>query len=127
MFWLISYFLDIVSKNKYIIFQLDLYLSILCCKDVFFDIVFDVMYVDPMYKPGISDEGGNERTIWRGLFIVINAGILLWCIYVLIFIIIPIIHYRIQQCSKKEERVSEFRENIENKSLTLLQERFTNE
>ena len=40
----------------------------------------------------------TEKYIWKTLFIGINGFILLGCVYALIFILIPIIKFRIFQC-----------------------------
>ena len=116
------FFFLTVSKLFLYILYLDLYLSICCCEPIFFDIVFDVEYSinDP-------DRHKNERNVWMVVFIILNALILLWCIYVLIFIIIPIIHFRIMQCSRKEPRVSQINDGLESKTISLIKDRFTSE
>lgn len=60
------------------------------------------------------------------VFIAVNGFILLGCIYVLIFILIPIIKFRIFQCSKKREsKYSEINERLG--SISLLKERETSQ
>ena len=56
-------------------------------------------------------------------FYFFNGFILLGLIYTLIFIVIPIVYFRIYQCFKKDPRVS----RIVSNNVSLLKERFTSE
>ena len=64
--------------------------------------------------------------MWLIGFVFANAFILLFCFYGLVFIIIPIIYFRIGQFSKKNQRLSERIYDNSNK-ISLLDERFTND
>ena len=112
-----------------------MYLAIGCLEDPFFDIVFDLMINDETYNYKnfpCSSEGEykdkTKKTLSNICFIFINGVILLGCIYVLIFILIPIIKYRIIQFSKrKKENINDFRERIGSSNAALLKERLTSE
>ena len=65
----------------------------------------------------------TKKNIWQFLYIFANGFILLSLIYTLIFIIIPIIYYRLYQCCKKDARISKIGSN----NISLLKERFTSE
>ena len=69
----------------------------------------------------------TAKYIWYILFIFANGFILLSCIYVLIFIIIPIIYFRIAQCSSKNSRISNITEKMGESKISLLNNRFTTE
>ena len=60
-------------------------------------------------------------------FIIANGVILLGCIYVLLFILIPIIKYRIMQFAKQKRNNDDIRDRIEGSNAALLKERFTSE
>lgn len=70
----------------------------------------------------------TEKYIWKTLFIGINGFILLGCVYALIFILIPIIKFRIFQCSeKRKRRYSIVGERIESKNISLMKETLNSE
>jgi len=70
----------------------------------------------------------TEKYIWKILFIGINGIILLGCVYTLIFILIPIIKFRIFQCSeKRKRRYSIVGERIGSKNISLMKETLNSE
>ena len=93
--------------------------------DNFFDIVFDVIIDKESYdfeKNEFKEKA--ERNLWRVGFIGINGIIFLGCLYTLIFILIPIIKYRISQCCRKRERrYSEINDRIGKSHISLMKER----
>lgn len=97
-------------------------------KDEFFDIVFNI----PINKDTYNFQENEylaplEKYIWKYVYIFGNGFVLLGCIYTLIFILFPIIYFRISQNSKKNPRISrEFPIN-NNSNAELLKERFTSE
>ena len=68
-----------------------------------------------------------NKYIWKFIYIFANGFILLGCIYTLIFILIPIIIFRIVQNSKKNPRISRDFPINNNSNIELLKERFTSE
>lgn len=95
--------------------------------DNFFDIVFDVIINKDSYD-FINHEFKEkaERNLWRVGFIGINGIIFLGCLYTLIFILIPIINYRISLCCRKrEQRYSEINDRIGTSHISLMKERLT--
>ena len=107
------------------IYFIDFYLSVFCLKDDFFDIVFDLQINKDTYdfEQG-KYKNPTNKCIWKIVYIFFNGLILLSCIYVLIFMLIPLIYYRIGQCSKKNTRISEFKDTMDN-NTSILKERFT--
>ena len=70
----------------------------------------------------------TEKYIWKILFIGINGIILLGCVYALIFILIPIIKFRIFQFSeKRKRRYSIVGEKIGSKNISLMKETLNSE
>ena len=108
--------------------------------DFFFDIVFDLVINSETYdfnldKSNIllaneiiyyegkyNDSNQAKKITWKVAFIGLNGFILLGCIYTLIFILIPIIKFRILICSKKRQRrISQINDRLN--SITPLRER----
>ena len=96
-------------------------------KNEFFDIVFNLKidkdtynFVDEEYQ----DDFIIKKNICKYIFIILNGFIILCCIYVLIFIIVPIIYFRISQCFKKNPLLSEM---TSGNKISFLNERFTSE
>jgi hypothetical protein len=107
---------------------LDLYLSF-NLEDKFFDIVFNLKINNSSYnftENKYNDENYPKKIMWLIAFIFANAFILFFCFYALVFIIIPIIYFRIGQFSKSNPRLSERIYDNSNK-ISLLEERFTND
>jgi uncharacterized membrane protein len=95
-----------------------------CLNDNFFDIVFNLKINIRTYDFEKNKyKNTTKKNIWKYSFIILNGFILLSCFYALIFIIIPIIYFRIGQCSKKNPRLSEIK--YENNHISILKERFT--
>ena len=94
-------------------------------KDGFFDIVFNVIIDNSTYNfEDNTYKKTFQKNFYKVAFIFGNGFILLCCIYVLIFILIPVICYRIGQCSSKKMRISEYKEKIDNTTqISLLKER----
>jgi hypothetical protein len=95
----------------------------------FFDIVFDVIINIDSYD-FINDEfkesSKKEKYLWKVGFIGLNAIILIGCLYTLIFILIPIVKFRILMCSRKrEQRYNVINERIGNNNISLMTERLT--
>ena len=65
----------------------------------------------------------TKKNIWKYLFIFLNGFILLSLFYTLVFILIPIIYFRLSQFFKKNQRISKIGSN----NISLLKERFTSE
>ena len=65
----------------------------------------------------------TKKNIWKYLFIFLNGFILLSLLYTLVFILIPIIYFRLSQFFKKNQRISKIGSN----NISLLKERFTSE
>ncbi len=116
-------------KFNYLIFIfLDFYLSLFCLNDSFFDIVFNLKIDNSSYNFMKEEYNENwKKNIWKILFIFFNGFIILSCIYVFIFILIPIVYFRIGQCLNKETRVTEFKSRLGSNNLSLLKERFTSD
>ena len=96
--------------------------------DGFYDIVFNVRMNNETYDlDNHKYKDPTEKIIWQILFIGVNGFIILCCIYVLIFILIPVIRYRIGHFSSKNKGLTEFREEIDNNQISRLRERLTNE
>ena len=96
-----------------------------CLNDNFFDIVFNLRINNRTYN--FNEEkykNTAKKIICKYSFIFLNGFILLSCFYVLIFILIPIIYFRIAQCSKKDPRLSQFN-NENSNQISFLKERFT--
>ena len=96
-------------------------------KDAFYDIVFNLIINNETYNFEEDKYIGINYTyqiIWKYTFIFFNGFIILCCLYVLIFIIIPIIYFRVSQCFKKNPRLSEIKSDS---SIDLLKERFTSD
>jgi len=115
-------------------FVYNLYLTISCAKDAFFDIVFDLLINNDTYdfESPFSVEGEYKdqtgKYFWKTIFIIANGFILLGCVYVLIFILIPLIKYRIIQFAKrKRENYGDIRDRIGSSNAALLKERLTSE
>ena len=97
-----------------------------CLNDNFFDIVFNLKINNRTYDFNENKYNNTtKKNICKYFFIVLNGFILLSCIYVLIFIIIPIIYFRITQCSKKNPRLSELKDG--NNHISILKERLTSD
>ena len=96
-------------------------------KNEFFDIVFNLKIDKDTYN-FVSEEYQDDfiikKNICKYIFIILNVFIILCCIYVLIFIIIPIIYFRISQCFKKNPPLSEMQSESK---ISFLNERFTSE
>ena len=109
--------------------------------DNFFDIVFDIMinrdtYDCSQYEPKsnlcikgeYNKDNINKKLVWKYSFIIANGAILLGCIYTFIFILIPIIKFRILQCSRqRERRYSAITERIGSNNISLMKERLTSD
>ena len=68
------------------------------------------------------------KYFWKTIFIIANGFILLGCVYVLIFILILLIKYRIIQFAKrKRENYGDIRDRIGSSNAALLKERLTSE
>lgn len=70
---------------------------------------------------------GNSKiykNLWKFTFIFFNGFIILCCVYALIFILMPIIYFRIIQRCKKSPRYSEIKNGS---NISLLKERFTSD
>ena len=96
-------------------------------KDAFYDIVFNLIINNETYnfiENKYKDINYTYQIIWKYIFIFFNGFIILCCLYVLIFIIIPIIYFRVSQCFKKNPRLSEIKSDS---SIDLLKERFTSD
>lgn len=96
-------------------------------KNEFFDIVFNLKIDKDTYN-FVSEEYQDDfiikKNICKYIFIILNGFIILCCIYALIFIIIPIIYFRISQCFKKNPRLSEMQSESK---ISFLNERFASE
>ena len=100
-------------------------MSIFCLKDEFYDIVFNLKINNDTYQNGKYVGSNNTlKTILKYNFSFFNGFILLCNLYVLIFIIIPIIYFRVCQCFKKSPRLSEIKSQS---TIDLLKERFTSD
>ena len=128
MLSLIYYFLYIVSQinflyNYYLLF-LDLYLAF-HLDDNFYDIVFDLK-IDISNYDFTKGEYLNEnpKIFWHLAYIICNAFVLLCFIYILIFILSPIIISRVRNLWKKP--VIRVTQQIGSTDVSLLKERFTN-
>ena len=99
-----------------------------CLHDYFFDIVFDLV-IDIYTYNKENGEYKNKlgKNIIQGLFIFVNGFIFLCCIYVFIFILLPVICFRIGKCSSKNTRITEFKERMGTTTVSLLKDRFTGE
>lgn len=96
--------------------------------DGFYDIVFNVVINKDTYDFNAHQyKHPTKKIIWEILFIGVNGFIILCCIYVLVFILIPVIRYRIGHFSAQNKRLTEFREEIDNTQISRLRERLTNE
>jgi hypothetical protein len=96
-------------------------------KNEFFDIVFNLKIDKDTYNfvnEEYQDDFIIKKNICKYIFIILNGFIILCCIYVLIFIIIPIIYFRISQCFKKNPPLSEMQSESK---ISFLNERFTSE
>ena len=102
-------------------------MSIFCLKDEFYDIVFNLKINVETYdfdKGEYIDANNTLKIIWKYTFIFFNGFIILCCLYVLIFIIIPIIYFRVCQSFRKSPRLSEIKSES---TIDLLKERFTSD
>ena len=99
--------------------------------DNFFDIVFDIIKNVDTYdfqKEEFKEGNYKEKVAWKIGFIGLNGFILLGCIYTLIFILIPIVKFRILLCSRKREhRYSVINEGIGSNKISLMKERLNSE
>lgn len=97
-------------------------------KNEFFDIVFNLKINISTYD-FVNDEYNDnwKKNLWKFLFIFVNGFIILGCIYSFIFILIPIVYFRIGQCLRKDTRVTEFKERLGSRNISLLKERFTSD
>ena len=112
---------------------IDFYLSAFCLNDFFFDIVFDIPINNETYNfTNISNFEGeyNSKTLKylaEVCFIGINGLVFLGCLYVLIFILVPIIKFRILQCSNKRnyrsERYTEISQKLRTGEISLMKEK----
>ena len=97
----------------------------------FFDIVFDIIINKDSYdfmNNEFKNGSKTEKCIWKVGFIGLNGIILLGCLYTLIFILIPIVKFRILMCSRKrEQRYSVINDRIGNSNISLMKERLTQE
>ena len=95
----------------------------------FFDIVFDVIINIDSYdfiNNEFKESSKKEKILWKVGFIGLNAIILIGCLYTLIFILIPIVKFRILMCSRKrEQRYNVINERIGNNNISLMTERLT--
>ena len=129
MLLLIYYFLYIVSEinflyNYYFLF-IDLYLAFYL-NDNFYDIVFDLIIDNDTY----DFENGEYKNkvpkiLWFLAYVICNAFVLLCFIYILIFILFPIILYRIKHSSTKPKKDIRVTEQIGSQNISLLKERLT--
>lgn len=79
-------------------------------------------------KREFKNKNYTEKMAWKIVFIGLNGFILLGCIYTLIFILIPIIKFRILLCSRKREnRYSVINEGIGSNKISLMKERLNSE
>ena len=103
----------------------DLYLAIFCLRDNFYDIVFDLK-IDIFTYDFTKEEYLNEnpKIFWHLAYIISNAFVLLCFIYILIFILSPIIIFRVRNFWKKP--VIRVTQQIGSTDVSLLKERFTN-
>jgi predicted membrane protein len=96
-----------------------------CLNDNFFDIVFNLKINNRTYDFRENKYlHTTKKNICQFSFIILNGFILLSCFYALIFIIIPIVYFRISQCSKKNPRFSDIKERDH---ISILKERFTSD
>lgn len=102
--------------------------------DFFYDVVFDLYINKDTYN--FTDEVNyvgkyNDQSLkyaCKTFLIIITGFILLGCIYTFIFILIPIIKFRILQCSRKREpRFTEIGERLEGSHVSLMQERLNSD
>ena len=102
--------------------------------DFFYDVVFDLYINKDTYN--FTDEVNyvgkyNDQSLkyaCKTFLIIITGFILLGCIYTLIFILIPIIKFRILQCSRRREsRFSEISDRLEGSHVSLMQERLNSD
>ena len=94
-------------------------------KDEFYDIVFNLKINIETYDIAKGEYNDNNKTyqiLWKYTFIFVNGFIILCFLYALIFIIIPVIYYRVCQSLKKSPRLSEI---TSQSHVDLLKERFT--
>ncbi len=96
--------------------------------DAFFDIVFNLKIDNSSYD-FLKEEYKEtwKKNTWKFFFIFFNGFIILFCTYVFIFILIPIVYYRIGQCIKKDTRVTEFKARLGSNNISILKERFTSD
>jgi hypothetical protein len=102
--------------------------------DFFFDVIFDISINVDTYNftdPGnyIGEYKNKSGKYASKIFLIgITGFILLGCIYTLIFILIPIIKFRILQCSRRREsRFSEISDRLEGSHVSLMQERLNSD
>ncbi len=102
--------------------------------DFFYDVVFNLYINDETYD--FSGEGNylgkykNQfgKYACQTFLIWLTGFILLGCIYTFIFILIPIIKFRILQCSRKREpRFTEISERLEGSHVSLMKERLNSD
>jgi len=107
---------------------------IACANDFFYDVVFNLYINVETYD--FSDKGkylGEYKNqfgkyAYKTILIGLTGFILLGCIYTFIFILIPIIKFRMLQCSRKREpRFSEISERLEGSHVSLMQERLNSD
>ena len=105
-----------------------------CLKDFFYDIVFDTKinvdtynFINNTREYEGEYKNKAEKYAWKTFLIAINGFILLGCIYTLIFILIPIIKFRIVQYLRKRRRYSEISEKIGTSNISLMKERLNSE
>ena len=67
----------------------------------------------------------TPKIIWTFIFSCINASIFLCCIYIMIYIVLPSIYFRLWKVSKKNLRVSEIKERFGSRNVSLLKDRTT--
>lgn len=67
----------------------------------------------------------TPKIIWTLIFSCINVSIFLCCIYIMIYIVIPSIYFRLWKVSKKNLRVSEIKERFGSRNVSLLKDRTT--
>ena len=130
--------MHIVSIYIYLLFTkflfIAFYLSICCVNDFFFDVIFDIYINIETYDfTDIGNYSGEyknkfKKYICKIFLIGITGFILLGCFYTLIFILIPIIKFRILQCSRRREpRFSEISDRLEGSHVSLMQERLNSD
>ena len=79
-------------------------------------------------KGEYNSDNINTKLFCKYAFIIANGAILLGCIYTFIFILIPIIKFRILQCSRqRERRYSVLSERIGSNNISLMKERLTSD